>query len=98
MTQAVHKAAQDKGKGKEIPPAMLYDSHELIHREWASHRIFSLEDARALENTVQKKGQHTLGYLSYINLTGQVSTCGRGVSSEAVQQYCQGVCTHPQKI
>ena len=31
MTQAVHKAARDKGKGKEILPAMSYDSHELIH-------------------------------------------------------------------
>jgi hypothetical protein len=31
MTQAIHKAARDKGKGKEILPAMSYDSHELIH-------------------------------------------------------------------
>ena len=74
MTQAVHKAARDKGKGKEIPPAMSYDSHELIHGKWASCRIASMEDARALEEAVQKKDQHTLGYLSYINLTRQVST------------------------
>jgi len=67
MTRAIHKAAQDKGKGKEIPPAMTYDSHELIHRKWASHRIVSMEDARTLEEAVRKGDQHTLGYLSYIN-------------------------------
>src|SRR5882762_3682862 len=74
MTQAVHKAAQDKGKGKEIPPAMSYDSHELIHRKWASCRIILMEDACALEEAMWKKDQHVLGYLSYINSTGQVST------------------------
>jgi hypothetical protein len=74
MTQAIHKAARDKGKGKEIPPAMTYDSHELIHGKWASCRIISMEDAHALEEAMQKKDQHALGYLSYINSTGQVST------------------------
>jgi len=74
MTRAVHKAARDKGKGKEIPPAMSYDSHESIHRKWASCRIILLEDTRALEEAMWKKDQHTLGYLSYINSTRQVST------------------------
>jgi hypothetical protein len=74
MTQAIHKAAWDKGKGKEIPPAMSYNSHELIHRKWASRRIFSLENTHALEDSMRKKDQHALGYLSYINSIGQVST------------------------
>jgi hypothetical protein len=74
MTWAIHKAARDKGKGKEIPPAMTYDSHELTHRKWASRRIVSMEDTRALEEAVRKGDQHVLGYLSYINSTGQVST------------------------
>jgi hypothetical protein len=74
MTWTIHKAARDKGKGKEIPPAMSYNSHELIHGKWASHRIISMEDARALEDAVRKKDLHALGYLSYINSTGQVST------------------------
>jgi hypothetical protein len=88
MTRAVHKAARDKGKGKEIPPAMSYDSHESIHRKWASRRIVSLEDAHALEEAVQKKDQHALGYLSYINSTGQVSTNPRSVGVEyLLRQY-----------
>ena len=62
ITRAVHKAARDKGKGKEIPPAMSYDSHESIHGKWASCRIVSMEDTRALEEAVRKKDQHTLGY------------------------------------
>jgi hypothetical protein len=74
MTRAIHKAARDKGKGKEIPPAMTYNSHELIHRKPTSRRIVSMEDAHALEEAVWKKDQHALGYLSYINSTGQVST------------------------
>ena len=74
MTRAIHKAARDKGKGKEIPPAMTYDSHELIHGKPTSRRIVWMEDAHALEKAMRKKDQHVLGYLSYINSTGQVST------------------------
>jgi hypothetical protein len=88
MTRAIHKAARDKGKGKEIPPAMSYDSHELIHGKWASRRIISMEDARALEEAMRKKDQHALGYLSYINSTGQVSTNPRSVGMEyLLRQY-----------
>ena len=88
MTRAVHKAARDKGKGKEIPPAMSYDSHVSIHGKWASRRIVSMEDARALEEAVRKKDQYALGYLSYINSTGQVSTNPRSVGVEyLLRQY-----------
>jgi len=91
MTRAIHKEAQDKGKGKEIPPAMLYDSHESIHGKWASHRIVSMEDAHALEEAVRKKDQHTLGYLSYINSTGQVSTNPRSMGMEYILRQYNGI-------
>jgi len=61
---------------------MSYDSHESIHRKWASRRIVSNQDACALEEAMQKKDQHTLGYLSYINSTGQVSTNPRSMGME----------------
>jgi hypothetical protein len=88
MTRAIHKAARDKGKGKEIAPAMSYNSHELIHGKWASQKIISLEDTHALEDAVRKGDQHALGYLSYINLVGQVSTNPQSVGVEyLIRQY-----------
>jgi hypothetical protein len=91
MTQAIHKAAWDKGKGKEIPPAMTYDSHELIHGKWASRRIISMEDACAFEEAVRKKDQHALGYLSYINSTGQVSTNPWSVGMEYLLRWYNSI-------
>jgi hypothetical protein len=47
-----------------------------------------MEDARALEEAIRKKDQHALGYLFYINSTGQVSTNPRSIGVEyLLRQY-----------